>query len=173
MTDYSTETPMPRTNATRRGCTTPRALVVSIALVAGTLAAGCGSAVVEAKTPPGAALFFEPVGPLEAVWYGSSPVEAAEDSSESPAARLRSRGGSGPHIPDSKLRLDVGSKLRASTFELGGVSLQVDDQSVELRGEVASIEARDRAELLARSARGVVEVRNEIRVVEVSDEQLE
>lgn len=171
MADHATETPMPPTNATRRRHTTARALVACIVLVAGALAAGCGSAVVEAKAPPGAALFFKPVGPVEVVWYGSSSAGAGAESSESTAARLerlKTTGGAGPRIPDSKLQLDIGSKFRASVFELGGVTLHVDDQSVRLRGEVSSIEARDRAELLARSARGVREVRNEIRVEEVS-----
>jgi len=105
---------------------------------------------------------IEPVGPVALL--GETPrrtpseppetaVHMAADSTESVAA-----------VPDSKIRLDIGMKLEESGLTLSNVDYRVDDQRVSLEGSVPTLRDRDRAELVARSVRGVREVDNELTV---------
>lgn len=126
------------------------------------VASGCG--VFEQRTPQlrGAGAHIGPVGPVALL------EQTPREKSSRPRGTAVHLGG-GPSqrpavVPDSKIRLDVGMKLEAASLDLSDVTVEVEDQRVTLSGSIPTLRGRDRAELIARSVRGVGEVDNELSV---------
>lgn len=132
------------------------------------LGAGCGGLGPSLDVLREAGAHVESVGPVALL--EQTPRNKRAPSSET-AVHL-SGAGAPPAavVPDSKIRLDIGMKLRASSLDLSEVEVDVDDQRVALSGSIPTLRGRDRAELIARSVRGVEEVDNELTVEATAQE---
>lgn len=126
------------------------------------LGAGCSSSAWPTADVSHAGTHVEPVGPIALL------EEAPRETTSDPGATAVHLAG-GPAertavVPDSKIRLDVGMKLEEASLDLSRMEVEVDEQCVELTGTISTLRERDRAELIARSVRGVDEVDNELSV---------
>jgi hypothetical protein len=124
--------------------------------------AGCGGAGPSPELLRDAGGHVESVGPVALL--DQTPRQRRAESAET-AVHL-SGAGAPPAavVPDSKIRLDLGMKLRDASLDRSGLDVDVDDQRVTLYGSIPTLRDRDRAELIARSVRGVEEVDNGLTV---------